>query len=714
MAAAKIKFAQGSVQGADDEALIGVLGTEVTAQAVEAMDDYKWTVVDVPPGSAVPTGIVAQGSTAASYSFEPDERGGYHLELEGLSGGRRTKSRKVFQVQEEGGWVIPPFDALARALNFGGQLRGWAKYIEDILRYLLAILRGGNYRDVLTTDTQQIGAQLDVVSDGTHLWTLSDDGKVRRVDPSGGTVLATIEVAGAIASGSYGYARIYYDGSRIYVAANQFAYAIDRGTNEVVGIGDSEAGAAIANGLTVIGDSVYASFDGGESACVSLFSRDAMLAAFPGIAAATTFRSAGSFGLTNLVDVFSGEGRLFVAGFEQGIDRHLIRASLSTLATEDSYSEADADDLTRRGIVAFGGAWLLAGNDILKFDPVDLASGPTEIQGVGATIQRAIVSDGTYLWSSGDDAAPSPNVFKVDPVTPALITNVEAPDADEAHVGLAVYGTFLWGACTPGLRKFQLSPPVIGALFEGPKQVIWDKPPVEHATTNYLNYNLQRAVFGTSVNTAKKGQVSLGSPGSGIGASSYTDGDYASVLGGKNGKATADGATVLGGLDCEAQGTGSSAFGGEGTRARLGGMTAFQSFASGTGAPDVILAQECTWKGGGYSDNNAPGAVLNRDGLPPLLEDGKTYGMLIVVTAVRLDAPGGGVRRCQATFTCAGGAASQVGTTETIGTSTLPAGVSFAFDAPSGLTIPMLFDGVAAQTWQASVCITWCEAVGTA
>lgn len=142
---ASIKFVQGLSTPPAGEALIGVLTilVEVSNGDNSSVRSWTWEIIDVPPGSSVPTGVVASGD-APVYTFTPDVRGGYHFHLTTTDDFLNTaEDFRVFQVPETTGHIIPPFDATAPSLNFLGQLRGWAKYIEELLRFLLAGAGGG-------------------------------------------------------------------------------------------------------------------------------------------------------------------------------------------------------------------------------------------------------------------------------------------------------------------------------------------------------------------------------------------------------------------------------------------------------------------------------------------------------------------------------------------------------------------------------------------
>lgn len=143
-ATALIKFVQGFSAPPAGEALIGPTGVPVTASNGDnsGVATWEWVTVDKPPGStAIPSGVI---TTASSFVFTPDLAGGYHLQLKVRDiDGIESVDRRVFQVAEPSGHVIPPFDALAPALNFSAQTRGWAKYLEELLRFLLAGSGGG-------------------------------------------------------------------------------------------------------------------------------------------------------------------------------------------------------------------------------------------------------------------------------------------------------------------------------------------------------------------------------------------------------------------------------------------------------------------------------------------------------------------------------------------------------------------------------------------
>jgi hypothetical protein len=146
---AAIKITQGVTTAPAGEALLGDLDATVTFSNGDDMTGpvvwWKWEVVDVPPGSSVATGTVTEGAIA-SMSLVPDVRGGYLVRLTTKdSQGAQATDLRCFGVLEESGRFVPPFLANASALNFDGQERGWAKYMEE---WLHAVDQSGSYQTV--------------------------------------------------------------------------------------------------------------------------------------------------------------------------------------------------------------------------------------------------------------------------------------------------------------------------------------------------------------------------------------------------------------------------------------------------------------------------------------------------------------------------------------------------------------------------------------
>lgn len=138
-ATAQLKFVQGGNVGAPATSLIGATGASVTAS--NGGDDtqnktWTFTMVDVPLGSAVPTGVVQSGATP-TFSFTPDVTGGYYLQLATVGNDNsQALDARSFGVLRASGRYIPAFMSPAAGNNFAGQLRGWAKYLEAWLIYL--------------------------------------------------------------------------------------------------------------------------------------------------------------------------------------------------------------------------------------------------------------------------------------------------------------------------------------------------------------------------------------------------------------------------------------------------------------------------------------------------------------------------------------------------------------------------------------------------
>jgi hypothetical protein len=129
-----LAFTQGLQVGAPGVAIIGVDGTAVVASNGNNANVVTWTfaMVDVPPGSALPIGIVQTGSSP-TYTFTPDITGGYLLELTVFdSSGNFAIDYRTFQVPETSGRIIVPFKGTDASLNFiissVMNLRGWAPF----------------------------------------------------------------------------------------------------------------------------------------------------------------------------------------------------------------------------------------------------------------------------------------------------------------------------------------------------------------------------------------------------------------------------------------------------------------------------------------------------------------------------------------------------------------------------------------------------------
>lgn len=143
-AVALILFNQGG-PGTAGEAFEGTLtGGLVTVTNDDDTDvaTFTLTMLDVPPDSAVATGVMATGAPPTTASFTPDVPGSYRvkLEVEDSSGTVDTDIR-VFGIRNPRGFIFPPYQRNPDPLphpgsglpgakpdeqNYNGQARGWA------------------------------------------------------------------------------------------------------------------------------------------------------------------------------------------------------------------------------------------------------------------------------------------------------------------------------------------------------------------------------------------------------------------------------------------------------------------------------------------------------------------------------------------------------------------------------------------------------------
>jgi hypothetical protein len=153
---AAIAFVQGALSSAPGVALIGNYGTTLTGSNGNNTNvvSWQWTIVDVPPGSAVPLGPFAATPTA---SFVPDLNGGYLVQLTVTDGlGNTATDFRCFQVPETSGRIIPPFKGTDASLNFiisaVMNLRGWAPFMTAYCKEVDLLALGGgsssNYQPV--------------------------------------------------------------------------------------------------------------------------------------------------------------------------------------------------------------------------------------------------------------------------------------------------------------------------------------------------------------------------------------------------------------------------------------------------------------------------------------------------------------------------------------------------------------------------------------
>jgi hypothetical protein len=145
MVAAALTFVQGLTVGIAGQALYGALAAAVVVSNGNNTGVAVWTytVIDVPPGSVVPTGVVQTGLTP-TWTFFPDVTGGYLVEVTVTDAfGNTVSDIRCFGVKEAHGLFQPPFAANAAMLNFSNGKRGWAVIMEAWFTYILTIGGGG-------------------------------------------------------------------------------------------------------------------------------------------------------------------------------------------------------------------------------------------------------------------------------------------------------------------------------------------------------------------------------------------------------------------------------------------------------------------------------------------------------------------------------------------------------------------------------------------
>lgn len=160
---AAVQFTQGASVGTPGQSLFGVTGSLVNVGNGNNTNVTGWTfnVIDVPRGSAVPTGTVQGPGPASVWPFVPDVTGGYYLQISVTDGqGNTAVDARSFGVKRASGRYIPAFSSPATGNNFAGQGRGWSPSLEDWLIYLdgIAALPAFN--------NSNIGQVLGVVTSG--------------------------------------------------------------------------------------------------------------------------------------------------------------------------------------------------------------------------------------------------------------------------------------------------------------------------------------------------------------------------------------------------------------------------------------------------------------------------------------------------------------------------------------------------------------------
>ena len=144
--AALIQFVQGANVGVPGQALYGVTGTPVVVSNDDDANVAKWvfTVIDAPPSSALGPGVVQSGATP-TWTWVPDTTDMVEIRLDvfDVSGEQTATHSLCFGVNRASGRIIPAFTAVAAALTFLGQRRGWAVIMEAWLNYLDSLTGGG-------------------------------------------------------------------------------------------------------------------------------------------------------------------------------------------------------------------------------------------------------------------------------------------------------------------------------------------------------------------------------------------------------------------------------------------------------------------------------------------------------------------------------------------------------------------------------------------
>lgn len=173
-AVALTRFTQGA-PGIAGQAFVGTIaGGAVTVANNNNADVASWriTMLYVPPGSAVATGVLDSGNGATpSASFTPDVPGPYRVMVEvfessGQSGARSTDIR-CFGVRNTRGFIAPPYQKNPDPLplpssglptakpdeqNYDGQVFGWAGNGSDgQLNHFLTAYDDGHFATVGAT-----------------------------------------------------------------------------------------------------------------------------------------------------------------------------------------------------------------------------------------------------------------------------------------------------------------------------------------------------------------------------------------------------------------------------------------------------------------------------------------------------------------------------------------------------------------------------------
>src|ERR1700729_631523 len=237
--AALIQFTQGGGPlDSAGRAAFGVDSLPVTvsngATSTGTIVNRQFSVIDAAYKRSLVPGIVQDGLTP-TWTFNPDVVDGYLIVLTvtGADGTTATDIRTFGVKRSPSGRFIPPFSATAPTLNFGGQERGWADFMEPWLTYLDSLDQpvriNGNttltsplQRDIYTdttggtlttitlpSTTNAVDGQLVVVYDETGQWAthnlvVTANATQNLVKP-GGTVGGSVTLSQAYGSMTWRY-----------------------------------------------------------------------------------------------------------------------------------------------------------------------------------------------------------------------------------------------------------------------------------------------------------------------------------------------------------------------------------------------------------------------------------------------------------------------------------------------------------------------------
>jgi len=147
---------------------------------------WRWTVLDVPIGSAILTNATA---TTAEFTFTPDVAGTYRVQLAINDGAEGEIDTRIVGVRDGDGFLYPAADQRAEEANYdiagSPNTKNWAKEVEAILRSLGA----PQLLNAAPTDTLAISASETFTTAAIGLPSTSSEVVAYDfVDASGGNV----------------------------------------------------------------------------------------------------------------------------------------------------------------------------------------------------------------------------------------------------------------------------------------------------------------------------------------------------------------------------------------------------------------------------------------------------------------------------------------------------------------------------------------------